>query len=72
MKMSLMSVILDTSHSPIDPCALPTQFDSWDNFRQVATARLSSAFDCGEDINRPAQKFDEMEIMRANKMTYGN
>ena len=69
MKMSLMSVILDTSHSPIDLCASPERLNSRDNFRQLATALLSSAFDCGENINRPAQKFDEMEIMRANKMT---
>ena len=70
MKMSLMSVILDTSHSPIDPCVSLEQFNSGDNFRQVVTALLSSTLDCGENINWQVHKFGEMEIRRVNKVTW--
>ena len=69
MKMSLMSVILDTSHSPMDPCALPKQCNSGDNCRQVVTALLTSVFDFGENANWPAHKFGETKIKRAKKMT---
>ena len=71
MKMALMSVMLDTSHSPIGPCAWSEQSRSWDNLRQLVTALLSSGFICGENNNSPAQKFSEMEIeiAKAKQMT---
>ena len=70
MKMSLMSVILDTSHSPIDPCAPLEQFNSREYCRQVTTALFSSALDCGENTNRSAQKFGETQIRMAKKMSW--
>ena len=69
MKMPLISVMLDTSHSPIDPYAPLEQFHSREDFRHVATALLMSAFDCGKNANGRAHKFGEIEIRRANTMT---
>ena len=68
-KIALMSVTLDKSHSPIVPCGPSEQSRSRVNVRQVVTAFLSSALDCGEHRDRPAQEFGDMEIKRAKKMT---
>ena len=69
MKMALMSVTLDTSHVPIDPCRSWEHSPFGEDVRQVVTALLSSALDCGEKNILPTQEFGEMEITRAKKMT---
>ena len=43
-----MSVVLDTSHSPIGPCELSEQSPFGDCSRHASTALLSSALDCSE------------------------
>ena len=48
-KMRFKPVTLDTSHSPVSPCGLLGQLPLVDNFRQSATALLSSMVDCGEN-----------------------
>ena len=68
--MSLISVMLDTSHSPIGPCTPSEQPTSRVNSRQAVTALLSSAFDCGENNIWPAQECSEMEMTRAKKMAW--
>ena len=68
--MAFVSVTLDTSHSPIGPCGPSEQSPSGANFRQIVTAFLSSAWNCGENRNWPAQEFGEIVITRAKKMTW--
>ena len=74
MKMALMSVILDTSHSPIGPCS-PSEQSSSTESRRVMTALLSSFWECGENTDSspnpwPAQKSGETKIRRAMKTTW--
>ena len=66
MKMSLISVTLDTSHSPIDPYAPLEQFHSREDFRQVEMTVLRSAFDRAENTNSSAREFGKMQMMRVN------
>jgi hypothetical protein len=47
--ISLMSVTLDASHSPMGPCGPVEQSLLEDSFRNALTALLSSALDCGEN-----------------------
>ena len=49
MNMKFMSVMLDTSHSPIGPCGPLEQWPCADTFRHAPTALWSSALDCGEN-----------------------
>ena len=42
----------------------------WADFRQVLTVLLSSALNCGESINLPAQKIGEKEMTITKKMTW--
>ena len=44
-----MSVTLDTSHSPIEPCEPLEQSPCGDNLRHAPTALFSSVRDCGEN-----------------------
>ena len=48
MKMELISVTLDTSHSSIAPSAPSKQSESRDDLMQLSTALLSFAFDCAD------------------------
>ena len=66
MKRELISVTLDKSHSPIGLW----ECRSRGAFRQLSTAYLSCALDCGENTNWPSQEFGDMEIRRANKMAW--
>ena len=69
MKMELISVTLDTSHSSIGPCGPSEQSVPRDNFKQVATELLSCALHFGEKMDLLAQKFGEKEITKLKKMT---
>ena len=61
-----MSVILDTSHSPIGPCGPLEQSPFGDSLRHASTALLSCTFDSGKNaagakcigeiVNRAASK----------------
>ena len=66
-KIELISVMLETSHLSIDSCTLPEQSLARDNFRQVVTALLSSALDCGEKMDWPVEEFGDMETRKANQ-----
>ena len=69
IKMVLISVMLDTSHSPIGPCRPSEQSPFSDNFRQVVTALLSFALDCGENMDWPARESVKMATRSAKKIT---
>ena len=62
-KTAPISLIVDTSHSLIGPCG-PSEV-----LFVVATALLSSALDCGENMAWPAQPFDEIDVNRTTKIT---
>ena len=70
MKTPLISVNLDTSHAPIDPCGPSEQSPFGDDFAQLVKAVLSSALDCGENKNSPVQKLGKMKIGKAKKKTW--
>ena len=70
IKIVLISVTRDTSHSPIAPCGPSEQSPRGDTFVQSWIPLLSSALDCGENMDWPAREFREEEISRAKKMTW--
>ena len=70
MKMELMSMILDTSHSPIAPCGPAEQSPFGDNFRHAVTLFLSASLVCGENTDSPTQEFSEIKMTRVKMMTW--
>ena len=68
MKIEDISVTLDTSQSSIGPYAASEQCRSRDDFKQLSTALLSCALDCGENTISPAQESGDMKSRRAKKM----
>ena len=70
MKMELISVNLDTSHSSIAPCTPSEQSGIRDDLIHLSTAFLSCALDCGENTSGPADDFSGIEIRIATNMTW--